>query len=96
MGPPMCAKRKYPRTACMGVFTDDVISPYSTRCRMKSSTWARRIPTSGWRWLVSHQPNQRRSWASYAGATRVPREEGRRGELCSRHRVGLERQKCGS
>jgi hypothetical protein len=51
-----------PRTACIEVLTEEAISPDSPRCRMWSSMWARWISTSGSRALVSHQPNQRRSW----------------------------------
>ena len=62
----MWANRKYPRTACMEVFTDHDISPDSPRWRMYSSTCARWIPTSGSSSLGSHQQNQRLSWEAYS------------------------------
>ena len=58
----MWANRKNPRTPCIIVLIEESISPQSPRWRMYSSTWARWIPTSGSSPLVSHQPNQRRSW----------------------------------
>jgi len=60
----MWANRKYPRTACIIVLTEE-FNPRSPRPRMYSSTWARWIPARGASPLVSHQVNHCHSWYAY-------------------------------
>ncbi len=44
----MWAKRKYPRTACIIVTTEESISPRSPSWRMYSSTWVAVVIVAGW------------------------------------------------
>lgn len=58
----MWANLKNPRAPCIIVLIEEGINPQPPRCRMYSSTWARWIPSSGSRRLVSHHSNHRRNW----------------------------------